>query len=1108
VTNTVGTGKYLRLYDSDTNDGVSWEKNFVATEGGQLSTLRASFKFASSSASLNSGSQFRMSLGNFSDSASSVLGASSGRPFLLYFTNDGGVTVDMQETENDASTSFAKDSEHQVVIYLNDEQSRSHSVTGPDGNSHTLYTNSVTVFVDGVLVKVAPLDFELNFNLTENNFGRFGFFTLSSQAGVDFIIDDFIVAEIDNADSVLVPWPGQGGNGGANEGDPPADDSVDYDLIYLDETFDYTDGELGAVSFFTVADGAPLLTVESGALTFDYAAANAGELKGHYKNTFYGGNLVQTDTRADNAYGPGVYVRFRPRFVTAPDASATDGVPFLALNNPDLPAFVNGRVWVRAGATADTFQLGISPDGQAAHVAWADPLFTVGDAPLVVLKYNNETNDSRLWIDPATGSETPDAYAFIRDDVGFYGVNAVSVLIDNTADLGEFTVDDIRVCGSFAAALDFTPVERPDVLLTSSNGSYTAESRVYRTAISGNMEISTLLVGGEAFLAEGTGGGGSWDAENTSTIGNSRQYGSAHIHIQTIWQLATASFDAREITLNLQNNDDTNEAAYRFAFDPSVLSEVVLADGSSLSLPLTATATSSEIALRSTYNTLRLSGVTEAYMENGLLIVDAVLAARETRAVGLHFGAHQLSAPSNWQVFQRTSEEEGPFHVRGRVFDDVDSVVVTLSGGTPIAGSLPGAQTIAVDSSTGVFDGTFNVPAGGWYMATISYQQSGVEVASETIQNVGVGEVFIGAGQSNSTNSGTEETTPNSDLVVSFSGGHWQPGVDPQPGNHDTSSKGSYYPALGDQLATEYGVPVAFASTGMGASAIRFWQPDYDYDYADYVSYARHNGLYEWTLNRVEQLGENGFRAILWHQGESDSSHDVGVTRTTEDAYYNGLKNLILSMRADAGWDIPWYVARASVWPLPEENPNGDPNIYNAQMRIWADGIAFEGANTDSLGLEYRQPDGSRVHFTPAGLAAHAELWFDILKEDLDALFDETIDPLVQSVTDAFGSASQDLGDGYFQTPGFGEILATGFPWFHNADFGWCYLHASSNPASAMFFYSFGPLGDNSWLYSRSDLLPFIYSYGESDWLYLIRSTASTPAILYHYSTATFEELP
>lgn len=1108
VTNSVGSSKFLRLYDSDTNDGVSWEKNFVAGEADQISTFRASFKIASSAASLTAGAQLRMSLGNFSDSASSILGASSGRPFLLYFTNDGGVTLDMQETENDASTSISKDAEHQVVIYINDEQARSHSVTGPDGETHTLYTNSVTLFVDGALVGVEPLDFELNFNLTEDNFGRLGFFTLSSQAGADFIVDDLVVAELDNPDSVLVPWPGNGGTGGANEGDPPADNSEDYDLIFLDETFDYVDGELGAVSFFTVADGNPLLTVENSALTYDYAAANAGELSGHYKNTFYGGNLVQTDTRADNAYGPGVYVRFRPRFVTAPDSAATGGVPFLALNNPDLPAYVNGRVWVRAGATADTFQLGISPDGQAANVAWADALFGVGDAPLVVLKYNNETNDSRLWIDPATGSETPDAYAFIRDDFGYYGVNAISAMINNTADLGEFTIDDLRVCGSFADALDFTPVERPEVLLTGSNGIYAAESRAYRTSISGNMELGSLLVGGEAFLAEGTGGGAGWEAPSTGTIGNSRQYGSAHLHIQTNWQLATASFDAKRITLNLQNNDEDNAVAYRFAFDPSLLTEVVLADGTSLSLPLTSTATSEAITLRSTYNTLRLTGVSEAYMDNGTLVVDADLAPRETRPVTLFFGSHQLASPQNWQVFQRTSEEEGPFHLRGRVFDDVDSVVVTLSGGTPIAGSLPTAQTATVDSATGAFDTTFSVPAGGWYTAQVSYRQSGTEVGSDTIAHVGVGEVFIGAGQSNSTNSGPEQTQPTSDLVVAYSGGHWQPGLDPQPGNHDSSSGGSYYPSLGDQLAAEYAVPVAIASTGMGASAIRFWQPDYAYDYADYVSYARHNGLYRWTLNRVQELGENGFRAILWHQGESDSSHDVGVTRTTEEEYYNGLKNLILSMRADAGWDIPWYVARASVWPLPGENPNGDPNIYTAQMRIWEDGIAFEGANTDSLGLEYRQPDGSRVHFTPTGLAAHAALWFDILKEDLDALFAGTGDPLAQSVAQGFGSASQDLGNGYFQTPGFGEIFATGFPWFHNPDFGWCYLHASANPASAMFLYSIGALGDGSWLFTRTDLLPFLYSYGEGGWLYLIRSNGSDPAIVYHYNSGEFEELP
>jgi len=483
--------------------------------------------------------------------------------------------------------------------------------------------------------------------------------------------------------------------------------------------------------------------------------------------------------------------------------------------------------------------------------------------------------------------------------------------------------------------------------------------------------------------------------------------------------------------------------------------------------------------------------------------VDIQLDPRETRSVSLHFGTRVLYSPANWQVFQRASELKGAVVVRGRVFDGTDTIRILFEGGNPISGNLPAAQEISVDSR-GEFDAAIDVPAGGWYQMDLDYIANSAVVGEATIAHVGVGELFVGAGQSNSTNSGSEATTPVSDLVVSYSGGHWQPGVDPQPGNHDTSSKGSYYPALGDLLAAKYGVPIAFASTGMGASAIRFWQPDYTYDYTDYVSYARHNGLYGWTLNRIKQLGPNGFRAVLWHQGESDSSHVKGVTRTTENEYYNGLKRLIETMRGDAGWNIPWYVAQASVWPLPEENPMGDENIANAQMRIWSDKIAYEGANTDSLGLEYRQPDGSRVHFTPFGLSAHGALWFDLLSAGIDAEFETNEDPTTRQMKAVFGTDIIDGGDSWYQASRYEWISAKAYPWCYSNGFGWFYVRGAGTGVQQL--YSISKLGNGSWLYINQSWLPYIYSYKEANWLYLIRTNEGNQ--VYRYATDSFDPLP
>src|SRR5207245_2095803 len=84
---------------------------------------------------------------------------------------------------------------------------------------------------------------------------------------------------------------------------------------------------------------------------------------------------------------------------------------------------------------------------------------------------------------------------------------------------------------------------------------------------------------------------------------------------------------------------------------------------------------------------------------------------------------------------------------------------------------------------------------------------------------VGVGEIFIVAGQSNSANHGERRQHPNSALVVAFSNGRWQPADDPQPGA--SGSGGSFLPAFGDKMAERFKVPIGLVSVGVGATSVR-----------------------------------------------------------------------------------------------------------------------------------------------------------------------------------------------------------------------------------------------------------------------------------------------
>ena len=85
---------------------------------------------------------------------------------------------------------------------------------------------------------------------------------------------------------------------------------------------------------------------------------------------------------------------------------------------------------------------------------------------------------------------------------------------------------------------------------------------------------------------------------------------------------------------------------------------------------------------------------------------------------------------------------------------------------------------------------------------------------------------------------------------------------------------------------------------------------------------------------------------------------------------------LIETSRRDAGFEIPWFVAKASYW---DPEFTSFENIRAAQQKLWDDGIAFEGPDTDLLGSEYRDNDGKGIHFNLTGLKKHGEMWSEKL---------------------------------------------------------------------------------------------------------------------------------
>ncbi|HWF47475.1 MAG TPA: sialate O-acetylesterase [Bryobacteraceae bacterium] len=348
-----------------------------------------------------------------------------------------------------------------------------------------------------------------------------------------------------------------------------------------------------------------------------------------------------------------------------------------------------------------------------------------------------------------------------------------------------------------------------------------------------------------------------------------------------------------------------------------------------------------------------------------------------------------LGSPIDYQVFQRDQRQSGNIVVSGRAgiaCDAVEACVVVPQAKNTWA-------PVAFDSFARTFRDEIPAPAGGFYEVEVRLLRAGKPVAQAIVPHVGVGEVFVIAGQSNATNYGEVPQETQTDMVVSFSGSSWVIANDPQPGVQDNSHKGSFIPAFGDAMYRKYHVPIGVACVGYGGTSVRQWLPEGDQFSTPPTTskFVRQTNSGAWTsdgtlfngmMKRIDKLGHHGFRALLWHQGESDA-HQAPGDQITGDEYFALMKTLILASWQEALWQFPWFVAEASY-----HNPSdrSSPEIRAAQRRLWRSGLALPGPDTDQLGPAYRQNNGKGVHFNAEGLQAHGRLWAKAVEPWLDGV--------------------------------------------------------------------------------------------------------------------------
>ena len=281
------------------------------------------------------------------------------------------------------------------------------------------------------------------------------------------------------------------------------------------------------------------------------------------------------------------------------------------------------------------------------------------------------------------------------------------------------------------------------------------------------------------------------------------------------------------------------------------------------------------------------------------------------------------------------------------------------------------------------FVARLRVQAGGWH--TLEVRDSRTPDHRSQVVQFGVGEVFVVAGQSNSGNYGEIKQSTKTGLVSAFDfdNNKWQLAIDPQPGAGGRG--GSIMPLLGDALSKKLNLPIGIIAYGQGGTSVREWLPQGSrfpnpptvenkvrkINDGEWESLGK---IYPGFIERMKAFGKNGFRAVLWHQGESDANQKDPTRTLSGPLYEKYLTQLILKTRKDLEWDVPWFVAQATYHVPGDES---DPNIRAAQAALWKNEVALEGPDTDKLKGKLRERDGQGVHFSGPGLEAHADAWFE-----------------------------------------------------------------------------------------------------------------------------------
>lgn len=296
-----------------------------------------------------------------------------------------------------------------------------------------------------------------------------------------------------------------------------------------------------------------------------------------------------------------------------------------------------------------------------------------------------------------------------------------------------------------------------------------------------------------------------------------------------------------------------------------------------------------------------------------------------------------ITSPVDYQIIQRDGTSADIAIVGAFAASGSHDVEARFNGGS--------WQTIATNS-TGQFSGTLTGQSQG--NGALEVRLVDNTSITNTVDNVGIGDIFVIAGQSNASGYGgapdnvaTHATLISGVFTNGYFWGAMRDRTDRNTLQVDSVSDdagaseagGSYWPILGTLLMDTVGIPFGFVPCSLGGTSINDWQPGADHQ--------DRTTLYGSMIYRALQVG--GIKAVLWHQGESNA------IAQTSSAEYNALLDALAgAINSDLG--VPLVAAKIHKWDDLYSVTQDDVDTINSAIdTAWSDNSnVLAGPNFDS----------------------------------------------------------------------------------------------------------------------------------------------------------------